>query len=270
MGFTSLRVGGLCGAVSRTSIIGSRRTRSHTPLYFSSLSPDGTDKAFRAVASNIFSSHSTLSDAAMVSQVPSQTFEPVVNMPAVFAFLFISVVFSLLQIRISGINRAAGRRSEALQILREVKSIQLSASDLSGEESRPSKNDVARALAEYEKALREELDLRTVIPGVRIVAPNDPKGQEDDLRAVRQFLDMDISEGGEIVPIASDITEEEPSSVVKSQETGMSSGSKAVLAAVALVQVLLLVLLSFDPMTADNFFTIIGGQPPEGGPLSSW
>lgn len=38
---------------------------------------------------------------------------------------------------------------------------------------------VIEAKKEYEYALREELGLRTILPYVRIVAPNDPKRDEE-------------------------------------------------------------------------------------------
>ena len=107
---------------------------------------------------------------------------------------------------------------------------------------------------EYEAALREELSLRQIVPGVRIVAPGDPRSADSaDLAAARQFLGLDINDAGEVVPIEKgtvvprntegDVGEE-------GKEEGMSTGSKAVLLAVAVLQLGLLYLLSFDPMAA--------------------
>mmetsp|Transcript_9049 Transcript_9049/g.27052 ORF Transcript_9049/g.27052 Transcript_9049/m.27052 type:complete len:272 (-) Transcript_9049:309-1124(-) len=271
MGFTSTISGGGRLAIFETKNARLTRCKYAFPRDIGLRETSIIGQEQLTVDPNAFSLVSTPTDATFTSQVPSQTFEPVVNAPAVGAFLFISVVFSLLQIRISGINRAATRRAEALRTLREVKSVQLSAADLGEEDSRPSTDDVARALNEYEEALREELKLRTVIPGVRIVAPNDPKEQEKDLAAARQFLDMDINESGELLMVEdSEVKQRKQTPTKTSEDAGMSNGAKVVLAAVALTQVLLLVLLSFDPMTADSVFTTIGGQPPANVPLSSW
>lgn len=51
---------------------------------------------------------------------------------------------------------------------------------------------VQNAVKAYEVALKEELNLRTIIPGVRIVAPNDAARREQDIAAAKQFLDWDI------------------------------------------------------------------------------
>lgn len=59
-----------------------------------------------------------------------------------------------------------------------MESLQLSGSDDNGR-SRPDEERVASAKKKYEDALREEMDLRSILPGVRIVAPNDPKRDEE-------------------------------------------------------------------------------------------
>ena len=51
---------------------------------------------------------------------------------------------------------------------------------------------VKNALNEYEVSLKEELNLCTIIPGVRIVAPNDAARREEDISAAKQFLGLDI------------------------------------------------------------------------------
>ncbi len=237
-------------------------------------------------------------------EYPSQTFEPQVNTPALSAFVIIAVVFSLLQFRINQVRDAGERRQEALAMLRTVKSAQLDSAEFesSMERQKPSEEEVQAALDAYKNSLQEELNLRTIIPGVRIVAPNDPKRREEDIAAAKQFLDWDLadleSEGTiseeKEKEIMDSRTRAQPSSSSSAsskdelllqsrrrfdgknekkdevQEGGMSNGAKAVLFSVALVQILLLVVLSFDPMTANNVFTSIGGEPPSDVPLSSW
>ena len=208
-----------------------------------------------------------------------QTFEPEVNVPALAAFAFVTVVFGLLQIRINGVQSAADRRKTALDNLRQVKSLQLSADDFAsadaddategGESDNEEKADRSRrvaeasvraALDEYEAALREELGLRQIVPGVRIVAPGDPRSAEADLAAARQFLGLEINDAGELVtPVGetngTTAAVQMGSASKKEGEVGkegMSTGSKAVLLAVAMLQLGLLYLLSFDPMKATD------------------
>lgn len=70
---------------------------------------------------------------------------------------------------------AADRRKIALDSLRLVKSAQFS------EINKPSEEEVIAAETLYRNALTDELDLRTIIPGVRIAAPNDPQKKEEDI-----------------------------------------------------------------------------------------
>lgn len=202
-----------------------------------------------------------------------QTFEPQVNVPALAAFAFVTVVFGLLQIRINMVQSAANRRTAALDNLRQVKSLQLSADDFAPADAtdaganedektdrsrRVAEVSVRAALDEYEAALREELSLRQIVPGVRIVAPGDPRSAEADLAAARQFLGLEINDAGELVtPVgeAEDAAAVQMSSSSKKEGEegeGMSTGSKAVLLAVAMLQLGLLYLLSFDPMKATD------------------
>jgi len=237
----------------------------------------------------------TIPDDLFSAPTPYQTFEPVVNVPALAAFVVVTGVFGLLQMRIGRVQEAARRRTAALDQLRRVKSWQLSSGggDLaaapaaahadSSADSNAADADtgdaeasalVRAALDEYEAALREELRLRQVVPGVaRIVAPTeggDPRTAEADLAAARQFLGLDITEAGEVVPIdESDAgraskrstaavamegqsSSSSSSSPQEGEGEGMSTGSKAVLLAVAMLQLGLLYLLSFDPMKATD------------------
>jgi hypothetical protein len=189
-------------------------------------------------------------------------------MSAIFSFLVVSTLFSLLQIRINAIGNAARKREEALNTLRQVKMAQL---DLSTSALKPTEQDVKAATAAYEYALDQELSLRTIIPGVRIVAPNDPKQKEEEISAARQFLgrELDTNEYS-----TTDNTNQsssydskksllwksrrrfdEKNDIIKDTSTSMSVGSNVVLLGVSLVLIGLLFILSFDPVTGENFFT---------------
>lgn len=208
-----------------------------------------------------------------------QTFEPQVNSPALFSFLVCAIVFSLLQLRIKNIGQAALRRNDALKSLREVKSAQLGSFD---DPNKPSEDDVRAAVSEYEMALNEELRLRTIIPGVRIVAPNDPKTKEEDVAAAKQFLGFDLKDDDR-GPYQSNVVlqpdEERKRLLMQSRrrfdgkaggsnldenesEEGISNSAKAVLLLVALSQILLLIILSFDPMNGSDTFNSNFGNSP--------
>mmetsp|Transcript_31944 Transcript_31944/g.49013 ORF Transcript_31944/g.49013 Transcript_31944/m.49013 type:complete len:235 (-) Transcript_31944:25-729(-) len=166
-------------------------------------------------------------------------FEPVVNVPALSSFLIISVGFGLLQNRINAIGQAVSRREKALNDLRSTKSREIS----SDGEDRPSSEDVTASLTEYENALLYEEKMRTIIPGVRIRAPNNAMNNEEDVAAAKQFLDIDLKSG-------------DRKEVSEVQEgNGISSGGVAVLALVALSQIALLYMLSFDPMASTSELT---------------
>ena len=170
---------------------------------------------------------------------PIREFEPIVNVPAASAFLLIAVVFALLQLRINAVSAAAKRRSEALEVLRTVESLQLS-----DPKDRPDETKVAAAKREYEHALRDELNLRTIIPGVRIVAPNDPKRDEEQRAAAKRFLGWDSNEFGE-----NDDVQDSGELLSGSEETSLSGGAQIVLFGVASTLLVLLWTLSFDPMS---------------------
>ena len=128
--------------------------------------------------------------------------------------------------------------------------------------------------------MEEELSLRTIIPGVRIVAPNDPKRTEADVAAAKQFLGLDLDADELVESIdkkqqkkadLSDTSRNSKDNILLqsrrrfdgkaenqvSKETeegdGFSIGAKAVLLVVAITQIALLVFLSFDPMTTTRF-----------------
>lgn len=215
-------------------------------------------------------------------QSAAQTFEPQVNTPALSAFLLIAIVFSLLQLRINSVRDAGERRQESLATLRQVKSAQLASSETV---EQPTEAEVQAAVKAYESSLKEELALRTIIPGVRIVAPNDPERREEDISAAKQFLGWDLEDIDEVKQTKTPQSKDEL--LMQSRRRfdgkdgkspasegipgdGMSNGAKAILFSIALVQIALLVVLSFDPMTSNNVFTSIAGEPPADILSSSW
>lgn len=207
---------------------------------------------------------------------PIQQFEPVLNIQAATSFIIIAIVFTLLQLRINAVSSAAKRRSTALEDLRKLESLQLSTPD--GIE-----DQVNNAKLEYEDALRNELDLRTIIPGVRIVAPNDPKRDVEERANARRFLGWtddefgitdDDDDNNVITPSLQLLEKNDNENSIQQQDEingGISNTSKLVLGGVASTLILLLIGLTFlDPMLADQVFTAIEGSPPSDMPLSSW
>lgn len=184
------------------------------------------------------------------SVTPIKEFEPILNVEAASSFVVIGIVFTLLQLRINAVSNAAKRRSLALEELRKAESLQLSASDVGIDPSdRPTENDVTYAKKEYEDALKEEMNLRTILPGVRIVAPNDPKRDEEERAAAKRFLGWGSAEFGD-EPGDDDMQLEESSNGNDTQEKGISNSAKLILFGVgSMLLVLLLWTLSFDPMT---------------------
>lgn len=236
----------------------------------SSSSPDSSDQLILTPPLSAMDTKSLIGESAGSVHASGQSFEPVVNVPALFSFLLIAAIFTRLLTRISAINRAADRRIEALKALREIKSLQLSSSNISESGHHPTIEDVNRALSAYEAALREEESLRTIMPGVRIVAPNDPNRQEADIAAAKQFLGMDLSvnndddkEGDGSSADTSDgqrNLQSERGEGKTNEKKGLSNGAVAILAALALSQIVLLFVLSIDPMTANHVFNQIGGD----------
>ena len=158
-------------------------------------------------------------------------FEPVLNIEATVSFTIIAIIFALLQYRINAVTNAATRRSTALVELRQAESLQL---------SNPTSDTnvvITRAKNEYESALRQELRLRTILPGVRIAAPNDAARSEEDRAAAKRFLGWKNEDFGYDID-APTIDEKAGSSrvgnnniissVEKKEEigNGLSSGSK--------------------------------------------
>ncbi len=92
---------------------------------------------------------SYVADSTLDGITPIQQFEPVLNTPAATSFIIISIVFTLLQLRINAVSSAAKRRSTALEELRKIESLQLSEPD--GIE-----DQVNKAKLEYENAREEQ------------------------------------------------------------------------------------------------------------------
>ena len=223
------------------TFIGRSRNANHLALLDSTV----FQHASNSVKGTALSSVAIAGDSA-------QVFEPIVNVPALGSFLFIAIVFSFLILRVRQVENAVERRKAALAELRLVKSQELSGG-VSDEAA------VAKALKEYEDALNSEEDARVIVPGVRVVAPNQPAARnEEDVAAARQFLGIDLSDESSSASASSKKEEE---------RTGLSTGSVAVLAVVALSQIALLYMLSFDPM---DTFNTLGGSPPPDLPPSSW
>ena len=209
----------------------------HTPCHRSS-----TTKKYAFIEDGF----EVAASSAPVTQI--QEFEPIVNVPALSSFLIISVVFGLLQLRINSVSQATKRRSEALESLRKVESLQLSTTDV----DRPTEADVTRAKAAYENALTDELNLRTIIPGVRIVAPNDPKRDEEERAAAKRFLGWTDKDLG-IDEYDNEQSDQDKSSDSQLKEgEGLSSSANFLLALVGSTLIALLWTLSLDPMTANQ------------------
>eukprot|EP00560_Eucampia_antarctica_P003408 CAMPEP_0197831612 /NCGR_PEP_ID=MMETSP1437-20131217/11313_1 /TAXON_ID=49252 ORGANISM="Eucampia antarctica, Strain CCMP1452" /NCGR_SAMPLE_ID=MMETSP1437 /ASSEMBLY_ACC=CAM_ASM_001096 /LENGTH=238 /DNA_ID=CAMNT_0043434611 /DNA_START=159 /DNA_END=875 /DNA_ORIENTATION=- len=209
-------------------------------------------------------------------------FEPVVNIPALFAFSLIAVVSTLLFVRINSISSASEKRTELLEKLRVIKSKQLDNS------MNVSDADIRTATDSYKNALEKELSLRSLIPGVRIAAPNDPRKNDEQISAAKQFLNMDLtftetssgtleneSRNGEVTVPTTDEQLMRRNLLTQSRRrmdgqlnnnkipnsdddiSPMSNGSKAVLIVVAITQIILFWLLTLDPITASNFLSAL-------------
>ena len=100
------------------------------------------------------------------------TFEPVVDVPALWTTVVVLGGALLLRLRQSAIAEAAETRASALEHLRTAKAKEL------GNEASP--GEVRRAVRSYRAALDEEERLRTLLPGIRLRAPNNPQKSELD------------------------------------------------------------------------------------------
>jgi hypothetical protein len=168
-------------------------------------------------------------------------FEPVLNVPALGTFLFVMAVFGLLSIRTSQVEQAVQERNSALKELREAKSKELSGG---AEEV-----NVQKSLERFDKAMEKEDNLRTIIPGVRIVPPSNGNKAEEEARvAARQFLNKEVNIGAG------------SSSKQEEGDGRLPMAALGVLALLATSLVALLVFLSLDPVTSNNVLDNFGGN----------
>lgn len=119
------------------------------------------------------------------------TFEPVLNVPALVTFLFISIVFSALTLRTVQVEQAVQDRNLKLQCLRDLKSKELAG------DGTVTKEDVEAMKEQYEQAVRTEEALRNLVPGVvRIVPPSAGDQKEEEASVVaKQLLGKDFDIG---------------------------------------------------------------------------
>jgi hypothetical protein len=183
-------------------------------------------------------------------------FEPVLNLPAFGAFLFIAIVFGLLQIRTSQVEAIVQERNRTMANLRALKAQQVSG----GGDNPADPVLLQAALDEFERAVQTEERLRNIIPGlVRIVPPsaaNDAREQEAR-RAARQFLgrDYDIGKAESKEDDLSNSSSQSGSRGGGGEDSvgrGLPSSAVAVLVVVFVSQLALLLFLSQDPMASSS------------------
>ena len=217
------------------------------------------------------STTSTSGSAYEYGLTPIPEFEPVLNVEAASSFFIIVVIFTLLQIRVAAISSAAQRRSNALLELRNAESLLLSGggqeiasisdydkSDAQSDNHIGSSNRyaslVTAAKKEYEDALRAEMELRKIAPGIRIIAPDDPRRNEEERAAAKRFLGWGSEEFGDIdtTPITAtgnkSLGVDEAKRGTNDNAKALSNSSKIILVGVASMLIVLLYTLSFDPM----------------------
>ncbi|KAL7430609.1 hypothetical protein ACHAXH_001713 [Discostella pseudostelligera] len=202
---------------------------------------------------------SSSSASSSYGLTPITEFEPVLNVEAASSFIIIAVLFTLLQIRVSAISNASQRRSNALIALRNAESMLLSgggrssSSDDNNSSNGSDKDEkanryltmVTAAKSEYENALRDEMKLRTIVPGVRIIAPDDPRRNEEERAAAKRFLGWGSEEFGDDADAPATTTSSDNENHMID---GLPSGANIILVGVASMLLVLLYTLSFDPM----------------------
>ena len=217
------------------------------------------------------SSTSTSESAYEYGLTPIPEFEPVLNVEAASSFFIIVVIFTLLQIRVAAISSAAQRRSNALLELRNAESLLLSGggqevASISDDDKSDAQSDnyigssnryaslVTAAKKEYEDALRAEMELRKIAPGIRIIAPDDPRRNEEERAAAKRFLGWGSEEFGDIDTTPITATDNKSRGVDEAKRgtndnaNALSNSAKIILVGVASMLIVLLYTLSFDPM----------------------
>ncbi|KAG7374550.1 hypothetical protein IV203_013645 [Nitzschia inconspicua] len=127
-------------------------------------------------------------DPATDSFIP---FEPILNVPALGSFIFITVIFSALIQRTNQVEEAVQDRNTALQRLRDLKSKELAGYD------NVKKEDIQLLLEQYERAVLREEALRNLVPGVvRIVPPSAGSQKEEEASIIaKQLLGKEFNIG---------------------------------------------------------------------------
>lgn len=160
------------------------------------------------------------------------------------SFLLIFAVFSFLVQRTSAIEQAVNSRTRAIENVRKVKSLALSGD--------ATQEDVDRAIDTYREVYEKVEKLRYVIPGIARITPP-PAGSLS-----RKFMLENEAAAKQFLGIEPEETNESSSSETESKETSLSPALVAVLAFVAASQIILLGLLSSDPMSAKNALDVAG------------
>eukprot|EP00548_Thalassiothrix_antarctica_P016469 CAMPEP_0194188264 /NCGR_PEP_ID=MMETSP0154-20130528/54358_1 /TAXON_ID=1049557 /ORGANISM="Thalassiothrix antarctica, Strain L6-D1" /LENGTH=202 /DNA_ID=CAMNT_0038908573 /DNA_START=210 /DNA_END=818 /DNA_ORIENTATION=+ len=127
----------------------------------------------------------TTADIGGIGSSSSTSFEPVVDVPSLLATMLVLIGALLLRLRQSAIAQAAKDRKVALECLRDAKKKELNLEI--------SSDDARMAVVMYEKALEKEEQLRTLLPGVRLKAPDNPQRSKENQDAVIQFLDANAN-----------------------------------------------------------------------------
>jgi hypothetical protein len=183
----------------------------------------------------ISSEATSISDAAAASTSTMKEFEPITDWTALGTFASIMFVFILLVRRTQAVERAVMEREASLELVRTLKSKALSSSD----DNDTTAASLEQALERYEAAVVQEEQLRTIVPGVRIVPPTaGSKADENAAMAAKQFLGKDFDIG---IPKQ----EENPSGKLPMVALG-------ILAVLGVSLTGLLILLSMDPTTASS------------------
>lgn len=119
------------------------------------------------------------------STITSESFEPVLSLPALAVFLGIGIVFAALQWRVSAIESAVQQRTVTLDRLRTLKAQELTDPTLLT-------TTIQTAVTDYQAAYQRVEDLRTLLPGVRVIPPPSQtmtrQIARDNERAAQQFL----------------------------------------------------------------------------------
>jgi hypothetical protein len=192
----------------------------------------------------------------------------------------------LIHLCVLGKSSAVTRKNQALISLRKLKASQLDRSSTNNNYKNPDleNSSLKSALEEYEAALKLEMKLRTVLPGIRVIAPNDSRKNKEDIAAAQLFLgwnstdwdtvvDVDIHNKEEKSPenktwtrqrllmqsrrrfdskvdTEKDTGGDNPLQVDENHSGGMSQSSRLVLLSIAFIQIVLVVFLSLDPDVA--------------------